>query len=53
MSELNFSDIEEHGFFTHNGVKLCKFGKYGMGVDSQGAVARKFVGNEPVEKCSL
>lgn len=36
-----FIDIPQQGFFIYEGVKLCRFGPYGMGVDANGTVAKR------------
>ena len=46
-----FIDIENNKFFIHEEIKLCKFGTYGMGIDANGSIAKKFKGNELVLKC--
>lgn len=34
-----FNDIEQGKFFIHEGITLCRFGSYGMGIGKDGKIA--------------
>lgn len=51
--EVLFSDIPQQGFFIYQGVKLMKFGNYGMGVDANGTVAKVFSNDMKVIKADF
>lgn len=57
MADINtvitFKEIPEHGFFIYNGTKLCKFGLYGVGVDSSGPIFHKLSDHSPVIPTTL
>ena len=53
LGEVLFSDIPQQGFFIYQGVKLMKFGKYGMGVDINGTVAKVFSDDMKVIKADF
>jgi len=48
-----FGDIEQGKFFIHEGVKLCRFGCYGMGIDVNGTVAKKLSDDTEVVKANF
>jgi hypothetical protein len=48
-----FADIEQGKFFIYEGVKLCRFGCYGMGIDINGTVAKKLSNDTEVVKANL
>ena len=48
-----FGDIEQGKFFIYEGVKLCRFGCYGMGIDSNGTVAKKLSDDTEVVKANF
>jgi hypothetical protein len=48
-----FGDIEQGKFFIYEGVKLCKFGCYGMGIDINGTVAKKLSDDTKVVKANF
>ncbi len=39
-SNTTFGNLIEHQFFMLDGLTLCKFGKYGFGLDGNNKVAR-------------
>lgn len=48
-----FGDIEQGKFFIYEGVKLCRFGCYGMGIDANGTVAKKLSDDTEVVKANF
>jgi hypothetical protein len=53
-----FSEIPQQGFFMLGiswveQIKLCKFGKYGMGIDAKGTVANEIPPSEEVLPVTL
>lgn len=45
-----FNDIGQTGFFIYKGTTLCRFGSFGMGINSTGSVSKKFEGTELVTR---
>ena len=39
-SNTTFGNLLEHQFFILDGITLCKFGKFGFGVDGSNKVAK-------------
>jgi len=52
-AQIKFMEIAQGGFFYYQGHKLCKFGKYGMGVGVSGKVAKEIGEDELVIKTTL
>ena len=48
-----FGDIEQGKFFIYEGVKLCRFGCYAMGIDANGIVAKKLSDDTKVVKANF
>lgn len=48
-----FGHIEQGKFFIYEGVKLCHFGCYGMGIDANGTVAKKLSDDTEVVKANF
>ena len=48
-----FGDIEQGKFFIYEGLKLCRFGCYGMGIDVNGNVAKKLSDDTKVVKANF
>ena len=48
-----FGDIEQGKFFIYEGVKLCRFGCYGMGIDTNGTCAKKLSDYTEVVKANF
>jgi hypothetical protein len=48
-----FVDIEQGKFFIYEGVKLCRFGCYGMGIDINGTVSKKLSDDTEVVKANF
>lgn len=50
---INFSDIEQQGFFIYEGILFCKMGPYGVGINLDAHVFKKLYDSDMVQPVSI